>query len=100
MHNDYSDHERSAPEGPRILTVFLYLNDVEKGGETGFDHENLIMQPQRGRVVLWPSVLDEWPLDRDDRTDHQAMPIVKGRKYGANVWYHLRNVALTVIKDE
>jgi hypothetical protein len=28
---------------------------------------------------------------KDDRTMHAALPVVKGIKYGANAWFHLRN---------
>lgn len=36
--------------GPRILTFFLYLSDVEEGGETGFPKMNLQVTPKKGRV--------------------------------------------------
>ncbi len=29
---------------------------------------------------------------RDDRTYHEALPVVKGMKFGANAWLHLRDV--------
>jgi prolyl 4-hydroxylase len=49
------------------------------------------VQAKRGRALLWPSVLDFEPDVRDPRTDHQALPVVKGVKYGANVWLHQRD---------
>ena len=71
----------------------MYLSDVEEGGETRFDYfgDDLQVRPKRGRVVLWPSVLDEDPLEIDERTEHEAMPVLKGRKYAANAWLHLRS---------
>ena len=93
-HHDYIAHDRDAIQGPRILTVFLYLNHVEEGGETRFDYfDDTRVQPKPGRAVVWPSVLDESPMDRDDRTYHEAMPVVRGRKYGANAWFHQRSCA-------
>ena len=47
--------------------------------------------PKRGRVLLWPSVLDSNPSEKDYRTEHQALPVEKGLKYGANAWIHLRD---------
>ena len=47
--------------------------------------------PKRGRVLIWPSVLDENPSLKDPRTDHQALPVEEGVKYGANAWLHLRD---------
>jgi len=40
------------------------------------------VMPKRGRALLWPSVLDEDPNTQDERTDHQALPVEKGIKYG------------------
>ena len=35
-HHDFIDHQVMRQQGPRLLTVFLYLNDVEAGGGTNF----------------------------------------------------------------
>jgi prolyl 4-hydroxylase len=72
--------------GVRILTLYLYLNDVEEGGGTNFDELDITVLPKRGRALLWPSVLDSDPDQKDERTTHQALPVGKGSiKYGANV---------------
>ena len=90
-HNDYHPNHRAKQTGVRILTVFLYLNTVEAGGGTNFPNfHNLTVTPQKGKVVIWPSVLDEDPNSQDSRTNHQALPVEKGLKYGANVWIHQR----------
>lgn len=90
-HHDYiaSDVQRQA--GPRLLTVFLYLNDVRKGGGTDFPLLNITVMPKKGRALIWPSVLDDQPDQKDPRTDHQALPVEEGIKYGANAWIHLRD---------
>lgn len=77
--------------GARILTVFLYLNDVEGGGGTHFTEMNMTVMPKKGRAVLWPSVLDEAPMAIDARTWHEALEVTAGNKYGANAWYHSRD---------
>ena len=82
--------------GPRILTFFLYLSDVEEGGGTRFpkiprpDGEpgGLVVTPRRGHAVVWPSVLSGQPGRVDSRTTHEAMPVVKGLKFAANHWIH------------
>eukprot|EP00977_Amphora_coffeiformis_P022284 scaffold10723_cov164-Amphora_coffeaeformis.AAC.12 len=66
----------------QTLTVFLYLNDVEAGGGTHFSKLNQTVQPKRGRAVIWPSVLDSSPNEKDHRTDHEALPVEQGVKYG------------------
>ena len=37
---------------------------------------------------LWPSVLADEPNKIDPRTHHEALPVTKGEKYGANFWIH------------
>jgi prolyl 4-hydroxylase len=71
--------------------VYLYLNDVEEGGGTNFDQYNITVFPKRGSVLLWPNVYDDDPNLKDARTSHQALPVEKGIKYGANVWLHQRD---------
>lgn len=90
-HHDYIAHHTTRQEGVRILTVFLYLNDVEAGGGTDFPKLGITVQPKRGRALIWPSVKNEDPNDKDPRTDHQALPVEKGLKFGANAWLHQRN---------
>jgi prolyl 4-hydroxylase len=94
IHHDYIEIDRMRYSGVRILTVFLYLNDVEEGGETHFPllggPDGLKVRPRLGRVVLWPSVLDDEPHLKDGRTEHQALPVIKGIKYGANAWVRRR----------
>jgi prolyl 4-hydroxylase len=93
-HHDYIEHQIDRQDGVRILTVYLYLNDLdeEEGGGTQFTNlGGLTVQPKRGRALLWPSVLDEDPHMKDRRTMHQALPVTKGSgavKYGANAWIH------------
>lgn len=78
-------------QGVRILTVYLYLNDVEAGGGTNFDQLNITVMPKRGRALLWPSVRNDNPNIKDGRTTHQALPTEKGIKYGANAWFHMHD---------
>ena len=118
-HTDYEPTHCSQPIGPRILTVFLYLNDDFEGGETRFTNLNLSVTPKRGRAVMWPSVLgvdkdgaaspgaredadavgDGWhghwhrTWKVDPRTTHEARNVLQGTKFGVNAWIHPRNFA-------
>jgi len=74
-----------------MLTLFLYLNDVEEGGGTHFPLLDITIQPKKGNAVIWPSVLDDKPEMKDPRTDHEALPVINGIKYGANAWLHTRD---------
>jgi len=81
-----------APQGPRVLTFFMYLNQPDAGGETAFPSvgppPGLKVQPRLGHAILWPSTLDDQPMVADGRTDHEAMPVHEGVKYAANMWVH------------
>ena len=39
--------------------------------------------------MLWANTLDSDPQLIDERTYHQALPVVEGRKYAANAWIHV-----------
>ena len=41
------------------------------------------MQPKKGRAVLWPATSNERPFEKDARTHHEALPVLKGIKYAA-----------------
>jgi len=91
QHHDYIGHQRDRRSGPRVLTFFLYLSDVEEGGATNFPLLDIAVRPKMGRAVLWPSVLDSNPKDKEPRTDHEAQNVVAGLKFGANAWVHLHD---------
>ena len=60
-HHDYIGHQRDRQPGPRILTFFLYLTDVEEGGGTRLNDLNIEIKPKMGRALLWPSVMNYDP---------------------------------------
>eukprot|EP00307_Rebecca_sp_RCC1486_P004928 CAMPEP_0119410100 /NCGR_PEP_ID=MMETSP1335-20130426/3217_1 /TAXON_ID=259385 /ORGANISM="Chrysoculter rhomboideus, Strain RCC1486" /LENGTH=443 /DNA_ID=CAMNT_0007434575 /DNA_START=58 /DNA_END=1385 /DNA_ORIENTATION=+ len=76
------------PQGVRVLTFYIYLNDVEEGGGTRFTDIDITMQPKRGRAVMWPSVLDSDLTQLEPMTHHEAIAPVSGTKFGANLWGH------------
>jgi len=41
--------------GDRVVAMVLYLNDVERGGETEFFHQGLKIAPKAGQLVLFPA---------------------------------------------
>mmetsp|Transcript_19459 Transcript_19459/g.42303 ORF Transcript_19459/g.42303 Transcript_19459/m.42303 type:complete len:210 (+) Transcript_19459:864-1493(+) len=89
-HHD-SSRTDDTPAGHRILTFFLYLTDVEEGGETHFNKLGLSIKPKKGRALVWPSVLDENPELWDSRMYHEAKDVIKGEKRAANHWIHLND---------
>ena len=91
VHHDFIPFHVERAHGVRILTLFLYLNDVEAGGGTNFPHLNLTVMPKKGKALLWTNVLNKNPSARDSRTDHQALSVEQGTKYGANACECIHN---------
>ena len=77
-HVDVIDHNSSR----RFLSFFIYLNDVDEGGETEFSSPfwlNRIVKPKRGRLLMFPPM---WPWV------HAGKKPISGRKYLINSYCH------------
>jgi hypothetical protein len=74
----YLVHSDSSPQTPRVFSFVLYLNDVKEGGETYFDKFDLSVQPQRGRLLMFPS---------DSSYSHGAKTPISSDKYVAVTWF-------------
>jgi len=51
----YSAHTDYIPyriEGPRIATLFMYLNNVTEGGETAFRELGFNITPKKGKAMM------------------------------------------------
>lgn len=89
VHHDYIPHQADRQCGPRILTFFLYLSDVEGGGGTRFPQLDITVEPKRGRALIWPSVYNSDPFKKDARMMHEALEVTAGTKFAANGWFHM-----------
>jgi len=88
---DYKDKERykkyCSELGNRKVTILCYLNDVEEGGETGFDmlyHKPIKIKAKKGRMVVFYNLNDDGSLNK--KTRHAGLPIIKGEKWAFNLW--------------
>jgi hypothetical protein len=88
VHHDQNS-PRSSAWGPRMYTFFMYLSDGYEGGKTHFPRLNITIDAHKGAALVWPSILDADPYERDDRTDHESLPVEAGTKYAANYWLHM-----------
>ena len=54
-----------------------------------FNNLNISVRPKAGRMLLWSHVKNSNVESMDGRTEHEAMPVIKGTKMAANAWVHL-----------
>ena len=84
-------HDSSAGFQRRDLTLLIYLNDVEAGGQTVFPEASeagaggLSVSPRKGTAVLFYNLL-EGTTSPDPLAVHQALPVATGEKYACNFW--------------
>ena len=88
QHHDQNSAPET-PQGPRVLTLFMYLNTPKRGGATRFNNLYLDVHPTMGKAVLWTSVSDTDTSAVEPRTHHEALPVEDGEKMGANLWIHM-----------
>ena len=51
----YNPHMDDSLNNPRIFSFILYLNDVEEGGETYFEHFKVSIKPKAGSLLMFPA---------------------------------------------
>lgn len=73
----YAPHVDTGPSCSRIVSAVAYLNTVDEGGETYFNHFDYGVSPVEGRVVIFPS---------NYIYRHEAKPPVSGHKIAAAFW--------------
>jgi len=89
-HADYYDPSRAgsatglALGGQRVATFLVYLNDVERGGETAFPLIDVSVAPRRGDGLLFFNCLPDGSPDR--QTLHAGLPVEAGEKWLLSRW--------------
>ncbi|GMI86923.1 hypothetical protein like AT3G28480 [Hibiscus trionum] len=101
-------HDKANQElgGHRIATVLMYLSDVESGGETVFPNAKgrlsqikdeswsecaknvFAVKPRKGDALLFFSLHPDATTDTDSL--HGSCPVIKGEKWSATKWIHVR----------
>ena len=76
--------------GQRTWTTMLYLNDVEKGGETQFPNINIKMKPKEGTLIAWNNLNIDGT--NNENTLHEALPPESGKKYVITKWWRSWNL--------
>jgi hypothetical protein len=71
--------------GQRHNTFFVYLNDVEEGGETDFPKINKKVKPKKGSAVYWRNLEDDENTPHP-KSFHAGLAPISGEKWGMNIW--------------
>lgn len=88
-HHDWFHKEyRNEIKNQREYTIFVYLNDVEEGGETNFPRIGKQFKPVKGKGLFWKNC-DEFDKCNDLNL-HQGKAPTKGVKYGLNIWIRFK----------
>ncbi len=70
--------------GQRVVTVIMYLNTPEAGGETIFPEAHKSVTPMKGSAVMFHNCLPSGV--EDPLTLHGGAPVKAGEKWIANKW--------------
>jgi prolyl 4-hydroxylase len=70
--------------GKKLLTVLLYLNDVEYGGWTQFPHIMANIVPNAGSGILFRNTDAQNRQLRESL--HAGLPVTNGEKWIASIW--------------
>ena len=77
--------EHTATGGQRTWTLMVYLNGVERGGETCFKRLGRCFTPVPGLALAWNNLqADGTP---NPFTLHEAMPVEQGSKWVITKWF-------------
>jgi prolyl 4-hydroxylase len=76
-------------QGPRHITVLVYLNDDYTGGETAFPKLGVTVTPKKGKAVVFHSVDSRGRILQDSQ--HGGNPVIQGEKWVCNKWVRLNN---------
>eukprot|EP00966_Prymnesium_polylepis_P011272 259599-Prymnesium_polylepis.1 len=61
-----------APQGPRVLTILIYLEEPARGGHTNFVEANVSVPPVARSAVVWPNVKGNDSSMANAPTRHEA----------------------------
>lgn len=67
----------NVPSSLRQVSIILYLNDVEEGGETVMTDHDVVVRPVAGRCLVFPAFYTH---------PHKALPPISGSKYVVIAW--------------
>jgi prolyl 4-hydroxylase len=83
-----ANRESLARSGQRVSTLVIYLNDVERGGETVFPELGLSVCAKKGNAVYFEYSNSLGQVDH--RSVHAGASVAEGEKWAATKWMRER----------
>ena len=77
--------KHTANGGQRTWTVMVYLNEVERGGETYFKYLGRSFTPEPGLALIWNNLYADG--EGNPYTLHEALPVEQGNKWVITKWF-------------
>ena len=71
--------------GYRIYTTYIYLNDVDEGGETSFNNLGFKIKPKKGTAIIWRNINNSCN-EVHPCSLHEAIPVKSKDKWGLTIW--------------
>jgi len=78
----HTEHGNLDNTSRRVLVWMIYLNDDYQGGETEFLYYKKRIQPEKGKLLIWPAGMTHC---------HRGGLVLSGTKYIATGWFYLAN---------
>jgi len=78
----WHDENSNLEHANRCLVWMIYLNDDYQGGETEFLYYKKRIQPEKGKLLIWPAGMTHC---------HRGGLVLEGTKYIATGWFYLAN---------
>ena len=89
-HFDYFGEHHPSYKNNRISTLVMYLNNVEKGGETTFPNLGIQVKPEKGSAVYFEYFYIDSHVN--ELTLHSGEPVIQGEKWVATQWMRKQKV--------
>lgn len=80
---EYTVH--TTPGGQRTWTLMIYLNTVERGGQTCFHRLGRCYAPLQGFALAWNNLMADG--SPNPFTLHEALPVQQGHKWVITKWF-------------
>mgnify|MGYP006082460995 CR=1 FL=1 len=85
------DNIRIKDEGQRMVTCFIYLNNLQEnqGGCTEFNKLNIKVAPKKGRLLIFYNT-EKDSIKKHELSMHGGNEVLNGEKWAFNIWFRDR----------